>query len=139
MDEQAHPESPTIRQHHRQVIWQILLPFLLITGLVLAAVILTVFNETSQTSLWRDVSLIWLLTPALALALVIIVVLGSVIYGLARLAKISPRLTGRAQELTTLGAQGIRRIADGTVRPFVWVEQAGAAIRAVVSFFLGRK
>jgi hypothetical protein len=131
MDEQPRPESPTLRQHKRQMVWQIIIPFILMAVLLIAAAVLVTFGKTASTSLWRDVSLVWLLAPALVLALVAIVVLGAVIYGLARLKKAAPRVTSRAQELTLLGALGIRRIADGTTKPFIWLEQAGAAIRSI--------
>jgi len=113
------------------VVWQILIPFILAAGLVIAAAVLVAFAGEANTSLWRDVSLVWLLTPALVLALVLLIVLGAAIYGLARLAKIAPRFTARAQELAQVGALGVRRIANGSAKPFFWLGQAGAALKSI--------
>ncbi len=131
MDEQPRPVSPTLQQHKRQFIWQILIPIILMAVLIIAAALLATFGEASSTSLWRDVSLIWFLASALILALILIVLLGVVIYGMIRLKKAAPRVTARAQELTLLGALGIRRIADGAAKPFIWLEQAGAAVKSI--------
>ncbi|MBI4731504.1 MAG: hypothetical protein HY781_05140 [Chloroflexi bacterium] len=131
MDEQPRPVSPTLRQHKRQFIWQILIPIVLMAGVIIAAAALVTFGGASRTSLWRDVSLIWLLAPALVLAFLLVIVLGVVIYGMARLTKAAPRFTARAQELTLLGALGVRRIADGAAKPFIWLEQAGAALKSI--------
>jgi hypothetical protein len=132
MNKQSVPDSPSIRHHKRQMAWQIILPFVLMAVVIIVAAVLVTFGETSPTSLWRDVSLIWILAPVLALALLMIVVLGFIIYGLARVKQAAPRFTSRAQELTMQGANGIRKIADGAAKPVIWLEQVGAAVR---SFF----
>ncbi|MEW6092435.1 MAG: hypothetical protein AB1531_00575, partial [Chloroflexota bacterium] len=82
MDQPPRPISPTLRRHKRQVLWQILVPFVLMAGLAIAAALLVALGGAARTSLWRDVSLIWLLAPALVLALILIIVLGMLIYGL---------------------------------------------------------
>lgn len=142
MAEQSPPDTPTIRQHKRQYFWQILFPiflFLLIGAAAGGLVIWSTFSGLGQTRLWADVSLIWLLAPALVLAVLFVIVLGFVIYGLARLTKATPRLTSRAQELAEVGARGVRRAADGATQPFVWLEQGAAAIRSALAFLLGKK
>lgn len=131
MDEQPRPETPTLQRHKRQFIWQILIPIILMAGVIIAAAVLVTIGEASSTSLWRDVSLIWLLAPALVLAFLLAIVLGLVIYGLARLKKAAPRATARAQQLTLLGALGVRRLADGAAKPFIWLEQVGAGIKSI--------
>jgi hypothetical protein len=139
MDEQPPVDSPTLRAHKRQRVWQILIPFLLMAVFILAGAVLIVLGGKSQARLWADVSLIWLLAPMLILALVLAIVLGFVIYGLARLKRATPRLTGRAQELADIGANGFRRVADGATKPFVWSKQAGAAIQSALAFLFGKK
>ena len=65
---------------------------------------------------------------------ILVIVLGVAIYGMFRLKKAAPRVTARAQELTLLGALGVRRIADGAAKPFIWLEQAGAAVKSIFKF-----
>lgn len=131
MEEQPRLDSPTLRQHKRQVVWQIILPFVFMALLIIAGAVLVAFGGDSSTALWRDVSLIWMLVPALFLALIAMIVLGAAIYGLARLKKVTPRYTSLAQEYTLKGAHFINKIVDGTAKPFIWLGQAGAAIRSI--------
>jgi hypothetical protein len=139
MKESPPVDSPTLRAHKRQRTWQILAPFLAMTAIILAAAVLVVAGGKTQTRLWADVSLIWLLAPLLALALFLAILLGFAIYGLARLLKATPRFTSRAQGIAEQTALGIRRVADGAAQPFIWVEQAGAAFRSAIAFLLGKK
>lgn len=132
-------DSPTLRAHKRQQVWQILVPFLVMTAIILAAAILVVVGGETQARLWADVSLIWLIAPMLALALILAILLGFAIYGLARLLKATPRFTSRAQGIAEQAALGVRRLADGAAQPFIWVEQAGAAFRSAIAFLLGKK
>jgi hypothetical protein len=131
MADQSRDASPSIRKHKRDLAWQIILPIILAGVVIIAGAIFISFGRIASTSLWRDISLIWILFPALFIALVAIVIVGAAIYGMARLAKAAPRFTSRAQELTLKGAHGIQKIANGTAKPFIWLGQAGAAVRAI--------
>lgn len=131
MDKQTDTKSPSIRQHKHELTWQILVPFLLLTLIILGAAAFTITQATSSTSLWRDISIIWLLVPALLMALALLAVLIVAIIGLTRLTKATPRVTTRIQELAFRGARGIQRIANGSVKPFIWMQQASAAFRAI--------
>jgi len=142
MNETPPIKSPTLRQHQRQFFWQILFPMLFVALIGLAAgglVTWAAFANKGDARLWADISLIWLLAPMLLLALVAAIAAGGLIYGLARLTKATPRLTARLQELADSGAKGLRRIADGTTKPFVWMEQAAAVFKSAIRLLLGRK
>jgi hypothetical protein len=132
MESTPSPVSPTLRSHKRQVIWQIVLPLVLLAALLMtAAGFVVAGNGGADTGLWRDVSLIWFLIPGLGLALVLLVVLGAAIYGLFRLKKAAPTLTARLQKLAVRGAGGARRISDGAVSPFLLLKQTWAALRSI--------
>lgn len=142
MNETPPVKSVTLRLHQRQFFWQILFPLLLVALIGLAAgglVTWATFANKGDARLWADISLIWLLAPMLLLALVAAIAAGGLIYGLARLTKATPRLTARLQDLADQAAKGVRRIADGTTKPFIWVEQVGAVFKSAIGFLLGRK
>lgn len=127
-------ESQTIRQHKRQFFWQILFPMILVVlvglaigGLVIAAT----FTGQGQTRLWADVSLIWLLAPMLFLALGLVIVMFAVVYGMGKLLKVTPRFTGKAQGIFAIIAAWAHKIADGAAKPFIWINEAGAAITSI--------
>ncbi len=83
-------KRPSYRQHKRQSFWQILLPILLsflvmLAGLAFLIVIAKGGDPIGKLSTWADTSLIWLLLPVMALGLAAVLLLGTMIYGLARL------------------------------------------------------
>jgi len=128
-------ETPTIRQHKRQFFWQILFPMLMVVllglvvgGLVIAATV----TGQGQTRLWADVSIIWLLAPMLFLALGLVVVMFALVYGLAKLLQVTPTYTGKAQGFFAQVVVWTHKIADAVVKPFFWLDEAGATIK---SFF----
>jgi hypothetical protein len=131
MDTPRPVDSPTVHTHKRQLAWQILVPFLVVTALILAAAVLVATGAASATRTWADVSIIWLIAPMLIFALFFVVILGFLIYGIARLLQVTPRYTGKAQGFFALLSGWTRKIADGAVKPFVWFNQAGAVIKSI--------
>ena len=124
-------ESPTFRSHRRQLVWQILIPFLVMAALVVTCAVLVVSGEASRTRHWADLSIIWLLTPLLVLALVVTTALVLAIIGLAKLLQVVPRYTPRAQAISFIAAAGARKVANGIVAPYLWFEQARAALKSI--------
>ncbi len=131
MENQPPVDRPTIRAHKRQFAWQILAPFLVMAGLVIAGAVLVVTGGASRTGVWADVSVIWLLVPALFFALVILAILITTIYGMAKLLQVLPHYTGKAQGIFALLSAGTRKLADGAASPIVWFRQAGAVIKSI--------
>ena len=131
MVEQPLEISQSIHKHKQDLAWQIIVPIVLVGLLVIAgAVFITVGRKTSPP-LWRDISLIWILFPALFITLIGIIILAAAIYGMARLHKAAPRVTSKAQELSMMAAHGIQNAANATSKPFIWLGQAGTALRAI--------
>jgi hypothetical protein len=123
-------ETLTVRAHKRQLAWQILVPFFTVTALIIVVAVLVAAGVTANRT-WADVSTIWLIAPILVFALFFVAVLGFLIYGLARLLQVTPRYTGKAQDLFALLSRWARIIADGATKPFVWFQQAGAMLKSI--------
>ena len=130
MADPLHVETPTVRDHKRQLAWQILVPFFMATAIILVVAILVATGATDNRA-WADISTIWLIAPILASALFFVVVLGFLIYGIARLVQITPRYTGKAQDFFALLSTWARIIADGATKPFIWFHQAGAILKSI--------
>jgi hypothetical protein len=124
-------ESPTVRAHKRQLAWQILVPFFVMGVFIIAAAVLVVTNSSSASRIWADVSTIWLIAPMLVLALLFVIVLGFLIYWIARLMQVTPRYTGKAQEFFTSLSSRSRMVANGATKPVVWFQQAGAILKSI--------
>jgi hypothetical protein len=131
MNDTPRVDTPTVSLHKRQFAWQILAPFLVMTVLVIAVAALVVSGGASGTRAWADVSIIWILAPLLIFALLFVIVLGFLIYGIAKLTQVTPRYTGKAQDFFALLSAGTRKIADGATKPIVWIQQAGAVIKSI--------
>jgi hypothetical protein len=123
-------ETPTVRTHKRQLAWQILVPFFVVTAIILVVAVL-VATGASANRTWADISTIWLIAPMLVFALLFIAVLGFLIYGIARLLQVTPHYTGKAQDFFTQLSAWARIIADGATKPFVWFQQAGAMLKSI--------
>ena len=127
------PDSPSLRLHRRQRLWQILLPVILSFVLLLAAgafIVLLAVRGEGQARLWADISLTWLILPLMVFALILMVILGGLIYALVRLTGAIPRLTSRAQDLAGRASAGTRRVTEKVVKPFVWLKEVSAAVEA---------
>ena len=129
------------RRHRRQMFWQVLLPIIL-TGLGLAAaVVWLVLNANgaapANTTL-RDVSLVFIFLPMLALFLVLMVAAGALIYGLSRLYKAVPDFSGKALGFLNLVQGKIRIGADAAVQPFIGIQQFFSQVAQVGTSFRQR-
>lgn len=131
MANQLPDDHPTIRAHKRQFAWQILAPVIVIAGLVIAGAVLVTTGGRARTGVWADVSLIWLLIPALLFAFVFLAVIITVIYGMGKILQIIPRYSWKAQGFFNRVSSGTRRVADGTTKPFFWFKEAGAVIKSI--------
>ncbi len=131
MDAQQPVNSPTIRAHRRQLAWQILVPFLVVTALIIFAAVLVANGSASTNQTWADVSTIWLIAPLLVLALLLVTMLGFLVYGIARLIQVTPRYTGKAQDFFSRLSGWVRIITDGVAKPFVWFQQASAILKSI--------
>jgi hypothetical protein len=94
------PERESYVKHRRDVNRQIIFPIILVSVVGIGLAIFSGFAASAQNpgvSLWADISMIWLIIPMMALALVIMALMIALVYGLNRLLKISPHYTGLAQ------------------------------------------
>jgi hypothetical protein len=93
--------------------------------------VLVTTGGADRASTWADVSVIWLLFPALLVAFVFLAVLFTIIYGMGKMLQIIPHYTGKAQGIFSRISSGTRRVADGTTKPFFWFKEAGAVVKSI--------
>jgi uncharacterized membrane protein YhdT len=132
MANQPPVDRPTVGAHKRQFAWQILVPFLVMAGLIIAGAVLVVTGGAPRTGVWADISVTWLLTPVLFFALAILVIVITIVYGMAKLLQVIPHYTGKAQGIFVLLSARTRKVSDGATKPFVWFRQAGAVIQSLI-------
>ena len=129
MDKLPPFERSSIKQHQRERFWQIIAPLVLFSLLIAAAGGFTVFAGGENDRLWADISIIWLVIPVLIFSLILLVVLAGSIYLMARLLKITPNFTRRAQTLFYRIEKGTRKAADFSVKPVLWIKQFKSRLR----------
>ncbi|MEW5830107.1 MAG: hypothetical protein AB1846_14525 [Chloroflexota bacterium] len=127
-------ETPSIKAHKRQAFWQITLPLAVTALLILAVAVLagiSAFGDKTGSERWAAISTIWLVVPVMFIAVVFLVVLAALIYGLARLLKIIPPYSGKAQYHANHIAGKVRTVADTAVKPIMLGEGLIASLKAL--------
>jgi hypothetical protein len=139
------PKTASYKRHQRQSFWQIIAPVGFGTLLVLVILALVILRAVGTdagglVSQWADTSLIWLILPALLFALLLTLILAGMIYLLARLLKVVPGFTFKAQYFVGLVPHYVESFADKLVAPIIAVKSAGATVSALFgSIFGGRR
>ena len=124
-------ETPTVLAHKRQLVWQILIPFFIVLALIVVVAVVIATGSAPTNRTLADISTIWLIAPLLVVAVLFALVLGSLIFALAKLMQVTPRYTGKAQDFFALLSGWARIGADGAAKPFVWAQQAGAMLKSI--------
>ena len=119
------PERESYVKHRRDVNRQIILPIVLVSLVGIGLAIFSGFAAAGNypgVSLWADISIIWLIIPMMMLALVIVALLAGLVYGLARLLKISPHYTGLAQSYALWINAEVTIWTDKIIQPVISIK-----------------
>ena len=119
--------------HRREVFWQITFPLILALLILLGLagfVIYAGFQGSANVSRWADVSLIWLLMPAVFVTLVVLIILTGVVYLVSKLLGVLPGYARLVQNFFYLAQVRIKSIADKAVEPVLKLRsfKAGADV-----------
>jgi hypothetical protein len=132
------PVHLSYKKHRREMMTQIILPIVLTVILIIALIVLiniATFRDGGDVARWAAVSTIWIAIPIMIGMLIFTVVLGGLVYLLARLMNITPTYTGMAQDYVRKAAAYIKQAADSVVKPVIGFEGFLASIKK----FLGRE
>jgi hypothetical protein len=134
MEKPSYQKRQTLETHQRQFTWQILIPILLTTVAVLTAggfLLADVVTGGGGPRVWADVSLIWLIIPAIFFGLAFLVILVTLVYGLGKVLQGLPPLTDKAQGLF-FRVNGLAQAGSNSViKPFFWLHQVRAAFKSI--------
>jgi hypothetical protein len=123
--------NPVTREiHHRQVLWQIRLPLVILVALFLALIVTVSLSGSGYQSRWADISLIWCLCPNLIVLLSCVAVLGGMSFGLFRLQRIMPGKMFGLQKFGLKVRDGVQKATDAAVEPVLKVNSAKAGRKA---------
>lgn len=128
------PNPVTRRKHRREVFWQVTVPLLVGAILVLAAGVGVIYvgaTNLSPVDRWASISIIWLIIPMMFVALIFLVVIAGLAYGLVRLIGILPKYTRQVQDLFVSIEARVKNAADSAVEPALRVQSIVAGLRAL--------
>ena len=101
--------------------------------LIIALIVLiniATFRDGGDVERWAAVSTIWIMIPIMVGMLIFLVLLGGLIYLLARLLNITPTYTNMAQGYVRKAAVYIKRGADAVVKPVIQLKGFLATVEA---------
>jgi hypothetical protein len=122
----------THAEHKQEVFWQITLPLIIGSLLLLAALAAIIFSITqpvTDVGRWADVSLMWLILPSLFFALIILIIMIALVFTVSLLLRIIPRYA-RITQLFFEQAQGkVSQLTNLMVEPILRINSVWAAAR----------
>ena len=116
-------------EHRRETFRQIVLPFIIgivLILLVVAAIIIFATHTLINLNRWAAVSIIWMILPTMIIALILLVVVLALLFGITRLLGILPGYSKIVQSYFTQAEGVIVRITDQTVEPILRLRSAWA-------------
>ena len=127
------PVHESYKRHRRELVWQIILPMVLTFVLLIALIVLiniATFRDGGDVDRWAAISTIWIVVPIMIGMLIFIVLLGGLVYLLARLLHITPTYTGLAQHYVYIAEGYIKRALEAIVKPVIQLNGILASINA---------
>jgi len=128
-----HPVHESYLKHRRQMVWQIILPVVLTSLLIVALIVLiniATFNQGGDVARWAAISTIWIVIPIMFGLLIFLALLVGLVYLMMKLLNVTPTYTGMAQDYVHIGAGYVRRAADAIVKPVLQLNGILAGINA---------
>jgi xanthine/uracil permease len=118
--------------HRRDVLRQITLPLvigslLLVAGMAL--VIIAAAGASGEVRRWADISLVWLILPALFFSLLILGLLTGITYLVSKLLGVLPGYARLVQDGYTTLTGKVMRLSDALVLPLLKLKGWAAAAR----------
>lgn len=114
------PTHASYRVHRRQVTWQILVPVIVASLLLIGAAVLVSLAAArgpGDVGRWAAISTIWLLIPVLVAGLVLLVILAALAYATGLATEFIPPYSRQAQRFVSQVQAGVQRGAALVYRP----------------------
>jgi len=124
----------THESHRREVFWQITFPVILGALILLTFSVLTITLSVGNKSVWADISLIWLIIPALFFSFLVLLLLIGGAYAVIKLIEVLPLYARRLHIWLVLFGLKVGQVGDAAVKPFVKIQGLNAQRK-----YLGRR
>jgi len=130
-----HPVHESYKRHRKELFWQIILPVVLTSLLLIALIVLisiATFRDSGDVDRWAAISTIWIAAPIMIGLLILLALLGGLVYLMMKVLNITPTYTGIAQDYVYLAVGYIKRASEAIVQP---VLQLNGILASLIAFF----
>jgi hypothetical protein len=121
----------TFQRHRKEVFWQITAPIGIGGLFLLVLSVLAIFMEPGEISRWADISLIWLIIPAMLVTFITFVMLAASIYGIIMLIQVLPYYSLRLLNWFILVGGYVRDIGNRAVDPVLRLKSFNASLKTL--------
>jgi hypothetical protein len=129
----SQPVHESYLKHRKQIVWQVILPVVVTSLLIVALIVLVniaTFNQDGDVARWAAISTIWIVIPIMVGLLIFLALMVGLVYLMKKLLNVTPTYTGMAQDYVHIGAGYIKRAADTIVKPVLQLNGILAGINA---------
>lgn len=129
------PVHESYKRHRKQLVWQIILPMVLTSLLLIALIVLinvATFRDGGDVGRWAAISTIWIVIPIMLGLLIVTALLGGLVYLMQKLLNITPTYTSMAQDYVYLAQGYIKRATEAIVKP---VLELNGILASIIAFF----
>ena len=123
------------KRHRKQVMWQIILPMVLTSLLLITLIVLisiATFRDGGDVGRWAAISTIWIVIPIMIGLVIVVAILGGLVYLMQKLLHITPTYTSLAQDYVYLAEGYIKRATEAIIKP---VLQLNGILASILAFF----
>ena len=128
----SQPAHESYLKHRKQRTWQIVMPVILASVLLIALIVLiniATFRDNGDVARWAAISTILIVLPIMIGMFIFLVLLAGIVYLLGRLLGVTPHYTGLAQDYVYRAAGIIKRALDAMVKQIIEAQGVLASIR----------
>jgi hypothetical protein len=128
----SQPAHESYLRHRKQRTWQIVMPVILASVLLIALIVLiniATFRDNGDVARWAAVSTILMVVPIMVGLFLFLVLLVGIAYLVGRLLGVTPHYTGLAQDYVYRAAAIIKRALDAMVKQIIEMQGVLASIR----------
>ena len=129
------PVHESYKRHRKELVWQIILPMVLTSLLLIALIVLinvATFRDGGDVGRWAAISTIWIVIPIMLGLLIVTALLGGLVYLMQKLLNITPTYTSMAQDYVYLAQGYIKRATEAIVKP---VLELNGILASIIAFF----
>jgi len=133
------PNPITMARHHREVLRQITIPFVIGLAVFLVVAALAWLATASKAAIWANISTVFLVILLFVMFFIITAISAALAVLAYQLVKLLPPYTRRVQDYSELATYYAQVYSDKTIAPIVKTQATSASVRAFWDAIFSRR